>query len=97
MARLQLMRLGIATVYRNLANLVERSDVVAAHLLNDTVRYEPSGRGHHHHFYCTSCEHVFELDAQCPVASLEELTLAGGFRVEDHALTFYGSCPNCQT
>jgi hypothetical protein len=39
---------------------------------------------------------VFELDADCPVAILEGLTLPGGFQVEDHALTLYGRCAACR-
>lgn len=92
----ELDSLGIATVYRNLASLEEHEEIVAVHLPNDMVRYEPAGRGHHHHFHCTNCEQVFELTAKCPVAILEGVTLPGGFKVQDHALTLYGACPNCQ-
>jgi len=88
--------LGIATVYRNLSSLEEQGEIVAVHLPNDSVRYEPAGRGHHHHFRCQSCEQVFELSAKCPVAILEGVTLPGGFKVQDHELTLYGLCPSCQ-
>lgn len=88
--------LGIATVYRNLNSLEEQGEIVAVHLPNDSVRYEPAGRGHHHHFRCQTCEQVFELSAKCPVAILEGVTLPGGFKVQDHELTLYGLCPSCQ-
>jgi Fur family transcriptional regulator, ferric uptake regulator len=88
--------LGLATVYRNLNALQEAGDVVAVHLPGESTRFEPSGRGHHHHFRCETCEAVFELDAHCPVEILQGVTLPGGFTVRDHALTLYGVCPQCQ-
>lgn len=88
--------LGLATVYRNLNALEEGGEVVAVHLPNDSTRYEPAGRGHHHHFRCESCEQVFELAATCPVAVLEGVILPGGFKVEHHELTLYGRCPSCR-
>ncbi len=88
--------LGLATVYRNLAQLEEAGQVSSVHLPEDITRYEPAGRGHHHHFRCRSCDGVFELEADCPVRVLEGVTLPGGFRVEDHALTLYGVCSACE-
>ena len=95
-ARREQAGLGLATVYRNLARLEESGEAVSVQLPGDATRYEPSGRGHHHHFRCRRCGRVFELDADCPVAILEGLTLPGGFKVEDHALTLYGLCAACQ-
>ncbi len=89
--------LGLATVYRNLARLEEAGAITAVHLPDDATRYEPSGRGHHHHFRCRTCGRVFELEADCPVQTLQGVTLPGGFQVEDHALTLYGLCSDCQT
>ena len=91
-----LTSLGIATVYRNLSTLETSGDIIAVHLPNDSTRYEPAGRGHHHHFRCEHCAQVFELSAKCPVAILEGVTLPGGFKVEHHELTLYGLCPDCQ-
>lgn len=87
--------LGLATVYRNLGRLEQDGEVVAVHLPGESARYEPAGRGHHHHFRCRDCGRVYELDADCPVPELHGATLPGGYRVEDHALTLYGSCPRC--
>lgn len=88
--------LGLATVYRNLGRLEEEGRIIAVHLPDDATRYEPAGRGHHHHFRCRACEGVFELEAECPVAMPPGVTLPGGFHVEDHALTLYGRCPDCR-
>ncbi|UCH25556.1 MAG: transcriptional repressor [Trueperaceae bacterium] len=89
--------LGLATVYRNLGSLEKVGVVVPVHLPNESTRYEPAGRGHHHHFCCSTCGKVFELGSKCPVAILEGVTLPGGFKVNHHELTLYGHCPTCQT
>ncbi|CAN5842986.1 transcriptional repressor [soil metagenome] len=88
--------LGLATVYRNLNTLEASGAVVSVHLPNEARRYEVAGRGHHHHFRCDLCEAVYELDASCPVAVLEGVTLPGGYEVRGHALTLYGVCPVCR-
>lgn len=88
--------LGLATVYRNLNRLEAHGRVEAVHLPGEATRYEPAGRGHHHHFHCSDCGRVFEVDAACPVQDLQGETLPGGFRVDDHELTLYGRCPGCR-
>lgn len=91
----RLASLGLATVYRNLAQLEASGDVVTVHLPQDAARYELAGRGHHHHFRCVRCGSVFELDAGCPVAMLEGVTLPGGLRVLGHELVLFGLCAHC--
>lgn len=90
----ELPRLGIATVYRALGALRESGDIVTVSLPGEEPRYEPVGRGHHHHFRCRTCEQIFDLEV-CPVGIPEGTTLPGGYRVEDHHLTFYGRCAGC--
>jgi Fur family transcriptional regulator, ferric uptake regulator len=87
--------LGLATVYRNLNELERSGQVVSVHLPGDATRYEPSGRGHHHHFRCVRCDTVFELDVGCPLALLEDVTLPGGLQVTGHELVLFGLCREC--
>ena len=42
--------LGIATVYRQLRHLQDAGELRAVDLGVNDVRYEPTDRGHHHHF-----------------------------------------------
>lgn len=86
--------LGIATVYRVVKALREVDEVVVVELPGEEPRYEPADRGHHHHFRCLRCEQTFDLD-MCPVGIPEGTMLPGGYRVEDHSLTLYGSCSRC--
>ncbi|MGI8650823.1 MAG: Fur family transcriptional regulator [Rubrobacter sp.] len=86
--------IGIATIYRNVKTLRDEGTIIAVELPGEDSRYEPVGRGHHHHFRCTDCERTFDLEG-CPVGVQSGATLPGGYRVDGHSLTFYGSCEDC--
>lgn len=84
--------LSIATVYRNLKNLVEEEWLVAVQLPGEPPRYELSGKEHHHHFLCSDCKKVYELEGCVP--SLKP-KLPRGFRVASHDLLLHGVCAAC--
>ncbi|MBZ9751457.1 transcriptional repressor [Deinococcus sp. HMF7604] len=92
-ARLDLPALGVATVYRTLKLLTEQGRIHPVTLDGET-RYEPSGKGHHHHFSCTACGRVFTLHT-CPVSLPRGTVYPGGFVIEAHEVTLYGRCPDC--
>jgi Fur family transcriptional regulator, ferric uptake regulator len=85
--------LGIATVYRNLKQLVDDGVLKSVALPGENLRYEPVGDEHHHHFQCTACDRVFDVHA-CP-GNLARLA-PPGFLVEGHELTLYGRCSECR-
>ncbi|HSK09635.1 MAG TPA: transcriptional repressor [Vicinamibacterales bacterium] len=84
--------LGIATVYRAVKRMKEEGALRQVDLPGDAPRYEPSGKGHHHHFHCRVCQRVFEVEA-CP-AGLQQLA-PPGFAIETHEVILYGRCPSC--
>ena len=84
--------LGIATVYRQLRRLQDADKVRAVDLGVNDVRYEPTDRGHHHHFLCRECEEAFDIHG-CP-GEMGELA-PPGFEVEEHEITLYGRCGDC--
>jgi Fur family ferric uptake transcriptional regulator len=84
--------LGIATVYRTIAALVDAEWLTPVELPGEPPRYEVAGQAHHHHFRCRECARVFEIHG-CP-GSLEQLTPAG-FRLERHEVVLYGLCDTC--
>ncbi|MCY3737335.1 MAG: transcriptional repressor [Gemmatimonadaceae bacterium] len=84
--------LGIATVYRQLRRLQDTGEVRSVDLGVNDVRYEPTDRGHHHHFLCRECEEAFDIHG-CP-GGMAELA-PPGFEVEEHAITLYGRCGDC--
>ena len=91
-AREEVEGLGLATVYRNIKSLVEDGVLTQVELVNEPPRYEISGKGHHHHFRCNSCDKVFELEG-C-LHDVDKL-VPRGYQVSVHHLIFYGTCKVC--
>lgn len=85
--------LGIATVYRTIASLVDSRWLSPVELPGEPPRYEIAGQGHHHHFRCRRCARVFEIRG-CPT-ELDAL-VPSGFALERHEVTLYGLCTECQ-
>ena len=86
--------LGIATVYRQLRRLQDAGQVRAVDLGVNDVRYEPTDRGHHHHFLCSECEEAFDIHG-C-AEGISEM-VPPGFMVQTHEITLYGQCEECRT
>ena len=86
--------LGIATVYRQLRRLQDAGQVRAVDLGVNDVRYEPTDRGHHHHFLCSECEEAFDIHGCAEGISK---MVPPGFMVQTHEITLYGQCEECRT
>jgi Fur family transcriptional regulator, ferric uptake regulator len=84
--------MGMATVYRTLKLLAEEKLVAMVEIPGEAPRYELSGKGHHHHFYCRTCGKVYEVDG-CP-GNLASLAPAG-FKLDGHELVLFGRCKPC--
>ena len=91
-ARTHAPGIGIATVYRNLRNLIESGYLVPVDIPGEPPRYELAGKAHHHHFHCRNCGRVFELEG-CP-DNLKSL-VPTGFTMDDHEVVLYGACKSC--
>ncbi len=85
--------LGIATVYRSIRSLLDDGWLAPVEVPGKGTLYELAGKGHHHHFSCTSCHRVYELDG-CD--SGVAVRLPKGFRASRHEVTLYGTCAKCE-
>lgn len=92
LARQQVPQLSLATVYRNLKQMVEEGELVPVLLAGENPRYELPQHGHHHHFHCRVCGRVDDIHA-CP-GDLGRL-VPPGFVLERHDITLHGVCPAC--
>ena len=91
-ARPYARKLGIATVYRSIKSLIKEGALVAVKLPGAPDRYEPAGKHHHHHFECSSCGRIFEVEG----CRLNPARLAPrGMRVDRHEVFLYGTCRTC--
>ena len=84
--------LGMATVYRAIRSLIDEGWLTAVEVPGRTPLYERAGKGHHHHFVCTACERVYELDG---CSSEIRGDLPAGFEASGHEVTIYGRCAPC--
>jgi Fur family ferric uptake transcriptional regulator len=83
--------LGMATVYRSIRALLDDGWLSVVEVPGRNPLYEIAGKDHHHHFSCTDCARVFELEGCASV----DVSLPAGFRTAGHELTFYGTCDKC--
>ena len=91
--RRRLPRLSLATVYRNL-RLLARQGLLTEIQTGPSIRFD--ARVHrHHHFTCSACGRIFDLDE--PVDARLEARVAArtGFRVSHHRIEFFGLCGGC--
>ncbi|MCL1925880.1 MAG: transcriptional repressor [Syntrophorhabdaceae bacterium] len=88
-----------ATVYRNLSLLLSLGLVRSVALHERSRRYEAASAGvHRHRVVCRDCGRIEAFQAAtCDLSKIEEeIRRRLGFKVADHSLEFFGSCPDCQ-
>ncbi len=87
----------LVTVYRTLNVLKVLGLVSQVEFQEGQFRYElRRGREHHHHIRCRGCGRIADL-ALCPLEKIVELVeRRTRFRVDGHALEFFGWCPKCR-
>ncbi len=86
---------SLATVYRNLKNLVSAGLVVKSGLLDDKVQYRLKSSPHSHNLVCLGCHKVIQLSS-CPLDCLtESIGRKEGFTVTEHRMELYGYCTDC--
>src|ERR1700677_4546630 len=84
--------ISIATVYRNISNLVEDKWLAPVEVPGNSTRYEVAGKAHHHHFQCHVCGTVHELEG-CEMHTKPRLPR--GFKYASHDFFVYGTCSYC--
>ncbi len=90
------IRIGIATVYRGLAALVENKMVDSIQLA-DKKRYERADKSHHDHLLCTACGGIEEF-CKPEIEHLQDLVAQEhDFKILGHQLLIFGLCKPCST
>lgn len=85
--------LGTATVYRTLKALTASGEARAVELPGEAPRYEAAHKGHHHHhFRCTACDRVYELEGCVPAV---RTLVPKGFTLVAHDILLTGRCASC--
>lgn len=84
--------MSLATVYRNLAMLLDDGLIARVELPGQPPLYEPADLDHHHHFHCEVCGKTYDFEG-CP-GDLARFAPAG-FETRRHELTLFGRCAAC--
>ena len=92
-AREGVPKLGMATVYRTVKELLEEGDLHKVEVSGQAPHYELADKGHHHHFACRVCSRVFDIHG-CP-GNMGRI-VPEGFVAEYHEITVHGICAECQ-
>jgi Fur family peroxide stress response transcriptional regulator len=82
--------ISMATVYNCLDALVQCGLVRQVTVQQGAGRFCPN-MSEHGHFYCDTCESVFDIDLPFETAT----TLPGGYKAERYDVTIHGRCPAC--
>jgi Fe2+ or Zn2+ uptake regulation protein len=96
--KLQRPRIGLASVYRILHNLVEQEYIHELRMGEETSsRYD----GHimrHDHAICRSCGTLLDLPVEIAFSpqALQEAAQAAGIKLETHEVRLYGLCTSCE-
>ena len=86
--------LSLATVYRNLGELIEKGEVRTLGVIAGRERFD--GRTDSHaHAVCRLCGKIMDL-AIDPAIDSQTSSLADGFEVEYSSLEYVGLCAECK-
>jgi Fur family ferric uptake transcriptional regulator len=83
---------GLATVYRVLAQFEQADILIRSHFESGKAVYELNEGQHHDHLVCLDCGRVEEFfDAEIEQRQ-QSVARAKGFAIADHALSLYAHC-----
>jgi Fur family ferric uptake transcriptional regulator len=84
--------IGLATVYRVLTQFEQAGILTRSNFESGKAVYELNEGQHHDHLVCLDCGRVEEFyDAQIEQRQ-NDVALAKGFVIADHALSLYANC-----
>lgn len=90
------VRVGLATVYRNLRALAEEDEIDVLMAPDGEALYRQCDTGgHHHHLVCRHCLRSEEISAKAVEKWMHSLEEDYGFSDLEHSLEVFGTCREC--
>ncbi|MFR0822771.1 MAG: Fur family transcriptional regulator [Clostridia bacterium] len=98
--KVQMPEIGIATVYRNLADLCETGDIIKIKSKSGPDRFDGNPEPHIH-FECDECHEIYDIfiqDNQTKKIDNEIKRLAENIDAQSHTsnIWIYGLCKKCK-
>lgn len=94
LARREVPRLSLSTVYRTLELLKDLDVVSELHLAGDYYRYEAQS-GEHQHLVCLNCGKVVEFQCTHSTKIHQRLADQHGFKITSSRVELFGYCEEC--
>jgi len=87
--------IGLATVYRALADLAAEGEVDQLQQGGESLYRACSSGRHHHHLICRSCGRTVEISAEPVEKWAQGVAAANGFAEPEHVVDIFGTCAAC--
>lgn len=88
--------IGLATVYRALADLAEAGEADSLQSNAGELLYRACTTNHHHHLICRVCGKTVEIEAEKVEKWADEVAKEHGFTQPTHTIDIFGTCSGCQ-
>lgn len=92
--RKDMPHISLGTVYRNLKELSQESELVKIEASDGAVHFDHNTTPHSH-FICRACGKVFDAKLRNDIISRITSFKQQGFLIESAELSFTGVCPRC--
>lgn len=87
--------LSLATVYRNLNQLVTNGNLAYVAIPNSPGRYD-STTEKHHHMACVVCHNIFDIDEHIIPNINQIVSDHTEHEIRSNTIMFYGTCSKCK-
>ena len=87
--------IGLATVYRALADLASAQEADSLQSKDGELLYRACGTDHHHHLICRKCGKTVEIEADKVEAWADDVAKTHGFTRPSHTIDIFGECSTC--
>ncbi len=88
--------IGLATVYRTLADLAQAGEADSLQSKDAEVLYRACTTSHHHHLICRKGGLTLEIEAQNLEKWADQVAKDHGFSQPSHNIDIFGLCSNCR-
>lgn len=87
--------LSKTTVYNSLDSLAQNKIIKSLTICNSEIRYDIE-RGMHHHFLCTKCGRIYDIEFKCPnIKRIRAEIESCGHKIDEVHGYFRGLCKSC--
>jgi len=87
--------IGLVTVYRTLEKLEQLNLIQRVHREDGCHMVMKAAVGHQHYLICTTCGRTTLFKGDDLSQLFSSVAIETGYRVEDHWLQLFGTCPAC--